>query len=43
MTGRQLTYIARVSMPMFFIMVLAVLVIYFVPAIVTWLPRQMML
>ena len=43
MTGRQLTYIARVSMPMFFIMVLAVLLIYFVPAIVTWLPRQMML
>jgi TRAP-type C4-dicarboxylate transport system permease large subunit len=43
MTGRQLPYIARVSMPMFFIMVLAVLLIYFVPAIVTWLPRQMML
>jgi tripartite ATP-independent transporter DctM subunit len=43
MTGRHLPYIARVSIPMFFIMVLAVLLIYFVPAIVTWLPRQMML
>jgi tripartite ATP-independent transporter DctM subunit len=42
MTGRQLPYIARVSMPMFLIMVLAVLLIYFVPEIVTWLPRQMM-
>jgi C4-dicarboxylate transporter DctM subunit len=43
MTGRQLPYIARVSMPMFFIMGLAVVLIYFVPEIVTWLPRQMML
>jgi len=42
MTGRQLPYISRVSMPMFFIMVLAVLLIYFVPEIVTWLPQQMM-
>jgi len=43
MTGRQLPYIARVSLPMFLLMVLAVLLIYFFPAIVTWLPRQMML
>ena len=43
MTGRQLPYIARVSMPMFLLMVLAVLLIYFFPGIVTWLPRQMML
>jgi len=42
MTGRQLTWIARVTMPMFFMMVLAVALIYFAPAIVTWLPRQMM-
>ncbi len=43
MTGKQLPYIARVSMPMFFLMVGAVLLIYFVPGIVTWLPSQMKL
>jgi TRAP-type C4-dicarboxylate transport system permease large subunit len=42
MTGKELPYIARVSMPMFFLMVAAVLLIYFVPGIVTWLPTQMM-
>jgi C4-dicarboxylate transporter DctM subunit len=41
MTGRQLPYIARVSMPMFFLMIGAVMLIYFVPGIVTWLPTQM--
>jgi C4-dicarboxylate transporter, DctM subunit len=41
MTGKQLTYIARVAMPMFFLMVAAVLLIYFVPGIVTWLPLHM--
>ncbi|WP_416545892.1 TRAP transporter large permease [Limnohabitans sp. DCL3] len=43
MTGKQLPYIARVSMPMFFLMVGAVMLIYFVPGIVTWLPTQMKL
>jgi C4-dicarboxylate transporter, DctM subunit len=43
MTGKQLPYIARVSMPMFFLMVGAVLLIYLVPGIVTWLPTQMKL
>ena len=43
MTGKQLPYIARVSMPIFFIMVGAVVLIYFVPGIVTWLPTQMKL
>jgi len=41
MTGRQLPWIARVSLPMFLLMVGAVLLIYFVPALVTWLPQQM--
>ena len=41
MTGKELTYIARVALPMFFLMVAAVLLIYFVPGIVTWLPMQM--
>jgi C4-dicarboxylate transporter, DctM subunit len=43
MTGKQLPYIARVSMPMFLLMVGAVMLIYFVPGIVTWLPTQMKL
>ncbi len=42
MTGRALPYIARVSMPMFFLMILAVLLLYFLPGIATWLPKQMM-
>ena len=41
MTGRQLTWIARVTMPMFFLMCAAVAIIYLFPAIVTWLPQQM--
>ena len=41
MTGKELPYIARVALPMFLLMVAAVLLIYFVPGIVTWLPQQM--
>ena len=41
MTGRQLTWIAKVTMPMFFLMCVAVALIYVFPAIVTWLPQQM--
>jgi TRAP-type C4-dicarboxylate transport system permease large subunit len=41
MTGKQLPYIARVTVPMFLLMVVAVLLIYFVPELVTWLPQQM--
>ncbi|MGI9132883.1 MAG: TRAP transporter large permease [Rhodoferax sp.] len=41
MTGMQLTYIARVAMPMFYLMAAAVLLIYFVPGLVTWLPQHM--
>jgi C4-dicarboxylate transporter DctM subunit len=43
MTGKELPYIARVAMPMFFLMVGAVVLIYFMPGIVTWLPHQMKL
>jgi C4-dicarboxylate transporter, DctM subunit len=43
MTKKELTYIARVSLPMFFLMVAAVLLIYAFPAIVTYLPSQMKL
>ena len=41
MTGRQLTWIARVTMPMFFLMCVGVALIYIFPAIVTWLPQKM--
>ena len=41
MTGKQLTWIARVTMPMFFMMCLALAIIYVFPGIVTWLPQQM--
>jgi C4-dicarboxylate transporter, DctM subunit len=41
MTGKDLLYIARVTLPMFGLMVAAVLIIYFAPDLVTWLPRQM--
>jgi len=42
MTGRQLPWIAKVTMPMFLMMVLGVGLIYAFPGIVTWLPKQMM-
>ena len=41
MTKKEITYLARHAMPMFLLMVGAVLLIYFVPGIVTWLPSQM--
>lgn len=42
MTGRQITYISRVTLPIFWLMVGAVLLVYFMPGLVTWLPKQMM-
>jgi C4-dicarboxylate transporter, DctM subunit len=41
MTGKQLPYIARVTLPMFFMMVLAVFLLYAFPGLITWLPEQM--
>jgi tripartite ATP-independent transporter DctM subunit len=41
MTGRQLPYIARVTLPMFLMMVVAVGLIWAFPELVTWLPSQM--
>jgi C4-dicarboxylate transporter, DctM subunit len=42
MTGKELTWIARVTLPMFFLMCGAIALIYIFPGIVTWLPQQMM-
>jgi tripartite ATP-independent transporter DctM subunit len=41
MTGRQITWIARHTLPMFFLMCVAVLAIWFFPQLVTLLPQQM--
>ena len=41
MTGRQITWIARQAMPSFLLMCVAVLLIWFFPGLVTWLPQQM--
>jgi C4-dicarboxylate transporter, DctM subunit len=41
MTGREIGWIARVTLPFFFLMIAAVALIYFFPQIVTFLPQQM--
>jgi tripartite ATP-independent transporter DctM subunit len=41
MTGKQITWIARHTIPMFLLMVAAVLIIWFWPDVITFLPRQM--
>ena len=43
MTGKQITWIARQAMPSFLLMCAAVLLIWFFPGLVTWLPAQMKL
>jgi tripartite ATP-independent transporter DctM subunit len=41
MTKKEITWIARVSLPLFFLMVAAVALLYFFPGLVTWLPGRM--
>jgi tripartite ATP-independent transporter DctM subunit len=41
MTGKELTWIAKVTLPMFVLMCVAVAIIYMFPGIATWLPMQM--
>ncbi|MER1966681.1 TRAP transporter large permease subunit [Castellaniella sp. GW247-6E4] len=41
MTGRQLLWVARAAFPMFLLLVLAVLLVYAFPGLVTWLPMRM--
>ncbi len=41
MTGREISWIAKVTLPFFFLMVAAVALIYVFPQIVTFLPQQM--
>ena len=41
MTGKDITYIARVTMPFFFLMCLMVLLLWTFPQLATWLPGHM--
>ena len=41
MTKKPLSYIAWVAMPMFFLMIFAVLIFYHFPQTITWLPSKM--
>ncbi|MEP6825927.1 MAG: TRAP transporter large permease subunit, partial [Ramlibacter sp.] len=41
LTRREVTWIARTAMPLFFLMTAAVIATYFFPDVVLWLPRQM--
>jgi tripartite ATP-independent transporter DctM subunit len=42
MTGHQITYIARAALPLFLLMVVAVVLVTVFPEIVTYLPQKMM-
>ncbi len=41
LTRREVTWIARTALPLFFLMIVAVLITYFFPDVVLWLPRHM--
>ncbi len=41
LTGKEITYLARTAMPLFFLMMAAVLATYFFQDIVLWLPNHM--
>jgi tripartite ATP-independent transporter DctM subunit len=41
LTQREVTWIARTALPLFALMMVAVLITYFAPDVVLWLPRQM--
>jgi C4-dicarboxylate transporter, DctM subunit len=41
LTGHQITYLARTVLPMFLLMMGAILIIFFFPDLVLWLPRNM--
>jgi tripartite ATP-independent transporter DctM subunit len=41
MTKKQITWITRQALPMFYLMIIATLLLYFFPQLVTFLPHQM--
>ena len=42
MTKKHLTWIAKVTLPMFFLMIVALALVYFIPGLITFLPNLMM-
>jgi len=43
MTRREITWIARQAMPMFWLMIVALVLVYLFPALISYLPQQMRL
>ena len=41
MTKKQITWIAKQALPMFWLMIVAVLLVWYFPQLITFLPRQM--
>ena len=41
MTGREMTWIARVTLPFFLLMAVGVLLLWWFPGMATWLPSKM--
>jgi C4-dicarboxylate transporter DctM subunit len=41
LTRREVTWIARTALPLFFLMIVAILITWFAPDVVLWLPRHM--
>jgi len=41
LTGHNIFYIARATLPFFIILLLAILILVAFPEIATWLPKQM--
>jgi C4-dicarboxylate transporter DctM subunit len=41
MTGKEITWIARVTLPFFLLMCVMALLLWFFPQIATWLPGKM--
>jgi C4-dicarboxylate transporter, DctM subunit len=41
LTKREVPYLARTALPFFFVLVFKVLLIFWVPALVSWLPSVM--
>jgi C4-dicarboxylate transporter DctM subunit len=41
MTRREITWIGKVALPFFFLMIAAVLLVYLFPGLIRWLPEQM--
>jgi TRAP-type C4-dicarboxylate transport system permease large subunit len=42
MTGRDINYVARASLPFFFMMLICIVIIAAFPALVTWLPDSLL-